>query len=300
MKLSAITISIVINVVLLTMMLTSATTTEMSSGMYAVAENGGYVSGNLKPEITCISLGDTDFVRAISEDEVQGFSALFANEDNTLGTVTAARFPGSPSGGSATVKDPAKSYALLKFKAPVSPINTLLIQSNIPSSISSDQFTAAVSNAGTTWNNNGVVARTFYGTVNDALPGIKAQVHDHNFVQSFKYSSNSWLAATYFDSREFYSTASITDADTIYNSRYSYSTDTTKTQDANLRFVDLQAVALHEMGHPIGLDDIYNKQNLAWDTSEVMNSYIWGKPRITLGVGDKAGLKAKYPSDVIV
>ena len=298
MKLIAITISS-ISIVLLCMMLTSATTTEMSGGMYTVAENGGYISGVLKPGITCISLGDTDFVRAISADEVQGFSALFANDDNTLGTVTAARFPGSPSGGSNTVKDPAKSYALLKFKAPVSPINTLLIQSST-NPISPDQFTAAVSNAGVTWNNNGVVARTFYGSVSDAPYGIQAQAHDHNFVQSFKSSSNSWLAATYFDSREFYSTASITDADTIYNSRYAYSTDTAKTQNANLRFVDLQAVALHEMGHPIGLDDIYNKPNMAWDTSEVMNSYIWGKPLYTLGVGDKAGLKAKYPSAVIV
>jgi hypothetical protein len=296
LKLSAITIS-VISIVLLSMMLTSATT-EMSGGMSAVAENGGYISGTLKPGITCISLGDTDLVRAISEDEVQGFSALFANDDNTLGTVTAARFSRPP--GGSTVKDPAKCYALLKFEAPVSPINTLLIQSSRPSSISPDQFKEAVLNAGATWNDNGVVARDFYGTVSDAPSGTQSLAHDHNFVQSFQYSSNNWLAATYFDSREFYSTASITDADTIYNSRYAYSTDTTKTQKANLRFVDLQAVALHEMGHPIGLDDIYNKPTMAWDTSEVMNSYIWGMPRYTLGVGDKSGLKAKYPGDVIV
>jgi hypothetical protein len=48
------------------------------------------------------------------------------------------------------------------------------------------------------------------------------------------------------------------------------------------------------MGHPIGLDDIYNKADKKWDTTEVMNSYIWGEPRYSLGLGDKAGLKAKY------
>lgn len=279
-------------------MMSVSATTKMVGGIDAVADNGGFISGTLKPGITSISLGDTDFIRGISADEVQGFSALFANDDNTLGTATARRASWWPWGGSSTtVKDPAKSYALLKFKAPVLPINWLLIQSSRPSSISSDQFTGALSTAETTWNSNGVAKRNdFYGTVSDALPGQAAQANDGKFVQSFKRSSDSWLAATYFSSADFYSTGPIKDADTIYNSRWAYSTDPTVTKNANLRYVDLQAVALHEMGHPIGLDDIYNKADKKWDTSEVMNSYIWGQPRFVLGVGDKAGLVAKYGS----
>jgi hypothetical protein len=290
------TIAILITCIYLVGVMSVSATEEMVGGIDVIADNGGFISGTLEPGITSISLGDTDFIRDINADEVQGFSAFFANDDNTLGTVTARRASWWPWGGSTTttVKDPAKSYALLKFKAPASPIDTLLIQSSRPSSISPDQFTTAVLNADATWNSNGVVARTFYGTVSDAPVGTSAQKNDKKFVQSFKYSSDSWLAATYFSSNEFYSTASITDADTIYNTKYAYSTDTTLTKNANKRFVDLQAVALHEMGHPIGLDDIYNKADKKWDTTEVMNSYIWGQPRYTLGIGDKAGLVAKY------
>jgi hypothetical protein len=292
------TIAILIICIYLVGMISVSATVEMVGGIDVIAENAGF-SGTLKPGITSITLGDTEFIRDINADEVQGFSALFANDDNTLGTVTARRASWWPWGGSTTttVKDPAKSYALLKFKAPDTPINTLLIDSGLPSSISFDTFKNTILTAGETWNNNGVVKKRttdFYGDVSLAPSGTKAQANDKKFVQSFQYFKDSWLAATYFSSKEFSSTASITDADTIYNTKYAYSTDPIKTTDANQRFVDLETVALHEMGHPIGLDDIYNKADKKWDISEVMNSYIWGEIKHGLGKGDQSGLVAKY------
>lgn len=293
MKLSAITIS-VISIFLFGMMLASATS-ELSGGMDVVVNNGGSISGVARPGSTSISLADNAFTRDFNVGEDQEFDALFANDDNTLGTASATRYSwfGGFFGPTTKTKDPSKSYALLSFKAPDAPIDIQLLKSTIPAStITADQFTQSVTNAGGTWNNNGVVSKQFFGTVKDALSTTKAQANDKNFVQSFAKSSQSWIACSWLTS----SSNKLTDWDVIYNTRYTFSTNPSLTQNANLRYVDLQAVALHEMGHAVGLDDIYNKPALSWDTDEVMNSYIWGKPRYTFGPGDLSGLKAKYGS----
>lgn len=287
MKLSTITISFLC-IFLLSMLLASATTSEMGGGMGVLAENGGYISGVSGPGSNSIFLGDATFTRDIGAGEDQEFDALFANDDGTLGTVRAAWSWFSPR--KPTKKPAEECYALLGFKAPDDSINVLLLQGTRPTSISPGQFTGSVTTAGDTWNHNGVVSKTFFGTVTDAPAGTKAQANDGNFVQSFTRSSGSWLAGSWLTS----SGGKLTDWDVMYNTRYSYSTDPGKTGNARLRYVDLQAVALHEMGHAVGLDDIYNKADKSWDTSEVMNSYIWGYPRYSFGVGDLAGLKAKY------
>ena len=56
--------------------------------------------------------------------------------------------------------------------------------------------------------------------------------------------------------------------------------------------IDFQSVALHEMGHTIGLGDLYNKAQFATDTRQVMHYYTGVKR--TLGNGDATGVWKLY------
>jgi len=286
MKLSGSILSIII-ILLLSTLVASATSSEMSGGMGVVANNGGALSGISTPTSTSLQLGDSIFTRDFNEGEIQGFAALFANDDNTLGTVSAVRYSTSSPG--------APAYATLDFKAPSkTSMNILLKQSTRPSTITNTQFTDSIKAAGNTWNTNGVVNRVpdvpFFGSVSDASTFQRAQANDGKFVHSFSYSSGNWLAGNWFTVIN----SELKDSDVIYNKRYKFSTNLGLVSDATKRYVDLQTVALHELGHNVGLDDIYNKQSLWWDESEVMNDYHWGVPKRILGAGDKNGLMAIY------
>jgi hypothetical protein len=285
----------IIGILLLGMVVASATSSEMSGGMSVAADNGGYISGVSEPGSYSVMLGDSAFTRDINAGEEQEFDALFANDDNTFGAAKATWSLSSR----ITKKDPSKCYALLTFKAPDKLMDIELLQSTRPDSISHDEFIASVKTAGSTWN-LAVKSRDFFGTVSDDTDGTPPQANDGHFVQSFgSYPGSSWLAGSWLT----WNTKSkkLIDCDVIYNKAYElnnkayeYSANQELTKDASLYLVDLQAVALHEMGHAVGLDDIYNKPDKSWDTSEVMNYYILGQPRYDLGAGDKAGLKAKY------
>jgi hypothetical protein len=56
--------------------------------------------------------------------------------------------------------------------------------------------------------------------------------------------------------------------------------------------LDVQTVALHEMGHTIGLGDTYLHDIYQYDLSQIMGYYD-GVQR-TLGSGDNAGVKKLY------
>jgi hypothetical protein len=78
----------------------------------------------------------------------------------------------------------------------------------------------------------------------------------------------------------------IVESDTAFNSNYLWST----TGESGK--IDLQSVALHELGHTIGLGDIYNKAEFIKDTRQVMHYYTGIKR--TLGNGDKTGVWKLY------
>jgi hypothetical protein len=76
----------------------------------------------------------------------------------------------------------------------------------------------------------------------------------------------------------------IVECDIAFNSNYRWST-----QGSN---IDVQSVALHELGHMIGMGDIYNKAEFYRDTRQVMHYYTGVKR--TLGNGDKTGVWKLY------
>jgi hypothetical protein len=78
----------------------------------------------------------------------------------------------------------------------------------------------------------------------------------------------------------------IVESDIAFNSNYRWTT----TGESGK--YDFQSVALHEMGHTIGLGDLYNKATFSKDTDQVMHYYTGVKR--TLGNGDATGVWKLY------
>ncbi len=77
----------------------------------------------------------------------------------------------------------------------------------------------------------------------------------------------------------------ILETDISFNSNYKWTT-------TGGTGYDFQSVALHELGHSIGLGDLYNKARFAKDTRQVMHYYTGVKR--TLGNGDATGVWNLY------
>lgn len=88
------------------------------------------------------------------------------------------------------------------------------------------------------------------------------------------------------------------ESDVSYNTAYSWTTDASKAwlapENAPLsdNILDVQTVALHEMGHTIGLGDTYLHDIYQYDLSQIMGFYD-GVQR-TLGSCDNADVKKLY------
>jgi hypothetical protein len=91
----------------------------------------------------------------------------------------------------------------------------------------------------------------------------------------------------------------ITESDTWYNLDYDWTTSLTTAQTTSK--MDLQSVALHELGHCIGMGDIYSttyggvlppSDERTKDFDQVMNLY--NGPQRKLGKGDIAGAQILY------
>ncbi len=80
----------------------------------------------------------------------------------------------------------------------------------------------------------------------------------------------------------------IVESDMTINSRLKWTCDPAKEPSK----LDFQSVVLHELGHTLGLGDIYNKAAFSKDTRQVMHYYTGVKR--TLGNGDATGVWKLY------
>ena len=90
--------------------------------------------------------------------------------------------------------------------------------------------------------------------------------------------ARTWYSSTLVDG---YKTA--LDSDLVFNTKYSWRTD------GSTGGVDVQSIALHELGHTLGLSDLYTSA----DSAQTMYGYYDGKDH-TLGNGDAAGIWKLY------
>ena len=75
------------------------------------------------------------------------------------------------------------------------------------------------------------------------------------------------------------------ESDVVYNSNVNWATD-------GVNKYDVQAVAIHELGHTIRLADIYGVAQFGSDTDEMMHYYAG--PRRSLGPGESNRCPALY------
>jgi hypothetical protein len=99
--------------------------------------------------------------------------------------------------------------------------------------------------------------------------------------------------------RTWTSSGIVKESDVCYNTGYSWTTDwatsNTKNNLGQYLYVDVQSIALHELGHATGLGDLYLLDPASPgynDWYQIMNSY--NGPQRYLGAGDIAGLQGIY------
>ncbi len=137
---------------------------------------------------------------------------------------------------------------------------------------------AAIQRAFATWNDCGADFSVLYGGVSSATTYPISAMDGYNDIY---FSSSSGfptgvLAMNYY----WYSgTSTMVESDIIFNDGYLWA------DGAVTGRIDVQTVALHELGHTVGLDDQYG------DTDEVMGAGLMGSTRRTLSSYDIAGAK---------
>ena len=97
------------------------------------------------------------------------------------------------------------------------------------------------------------------------------------FLNNCLAYSRTWYKSTLVDGYK-----TIVDSDIVFNTKYAWRTSGTVG-------ADVQTIALHEMGHSLGLGDLYASA----DSEQVMYGY-YKKVKIVLGAGDKAGIAKLY------
>ncbi len=146
----------------------------------------------------------------------------------------------------------------------------------------------AIANAANTWDagtNQNLFADTSLVTIS---PTVKADTYDGSNTVAW----NSFSAGALAYARTWYRTSKVdgyysaVESDINLNTAYSWSTTGTGSK------IDVQSVLLHEMGHSIGLGDLYGKSQFASDTRQVMHYYTGVKR--TLGNGDATGVWKLY------
>lgn len=145
----------------------------------------------------------------------------------------------------------------------------------------------AIITAAETWDYHTIKKELFANSILISS-SVSADKGDGKSVHAFKPISGSAIAyaRTYWDSSN-----TVVESDVCYNTRLGWTT----TWGSTYPTVDLQSIALHELGHTVGMGDLYLPsipEPAHSDWSQIMNSY--DGPQHNLGEGDIMGLKLKY------
>lgn len=187
----------------------------------------------------------------------------------------------------------------------------------MPSELTTTTSKDAISAAANTWDD--VADGNLFSDINTVIvdenkvvddPFSSSPKNDGYNVHGWKAFGNSFVALNrwWTDGTKKDGFYTITESDTWYNLDYEWTTSLTTAQTTSK--MDLQSVALHELGHCIGLGDIYSttyggvlppSDERTSDYEQVMNLY--DEPQRTLGNGDITGTQVLYgraPSEIIV
>lgn len=159
--------------------------------------------------------------------------------------------------------------------------------STVPSSVGQEQAKTAVANSFATWD-----ALVSAVTLSEDTPAsaTRARLDGQNAVL-WKRQSLSTLAVTYV----WYNTQTkeALENDLVFNARHRWSYTPYTPSCSSLNSYDVQNIGTHEVGHWMGLDDMYGSSGV--DLTMYGYGSIGELKKDTLTTGDKNGLNALYP-----
>lgn len=156
--------------------------------------------------------------------------------------------------------------------------------------LTSSSVSGAIKNASETWDaasNQNLFADSGLVTLNAS---VKADSYNKINTINWKPMTTGCnvlaYARTYYKSTKVDNYYSAIESDIVMNSNYGWRTSPTGTK------IDTESILLHEMGHTLGLGDLYGKTEFVNDKRQVMHYYTGTKR--TLGNGDKTGIWKLY------
>jgi len=250
----------------------------------------------------------TSGLRMLADDSSLGsFSTSVLNMGLTgaKGASASTKVATTATGGSYT----SYKFTGFRWNTKNPKVQLYLNPKNAPSGLSATSTQQAIAAAANTWD-NAVSANLFADGTTVKIDSTKVvddpfsirPKRDGYSVHGWKKFSNSFLAYNRWwgSAPKVGGYYSLTESDVWYNLNYQWTTSLSVAQNSNSK-LDLMSVALHELGHSVGLDDIYSTQYggtlspsdpRTKDYEQVMNLY--NGPQRTLGNGDKYGLRKLY------
>lgn len=147
----------------------------------------------------------------------------------------------------------------------------------------------AISSAAEEW--DAVTNQELFANSVTTSPSVKADTRDNTNVAAWKSFTGTTASGALAYSRTWYSMTKVggyysaIESDLSFNTNYGWSTTGTKNYD-------VRTTAIHELGHTIGLGDLYGKSQFASDTRQIMHYYTGAGKH--LGNGDKTGAWLLY------
>jgi hypothetical protein len=241
--------------------------------------------------------------------DIGSFDVSVLNFD-LAGTKKAAKASKTTKSAAAATGGSYSSYKLTGYRWNVldPQIQLYLNPTDTPTGITSTSSKNAISAAANTWDD--AVAGNIFADKTTVIVDTKKVVDDpfsktpkkdgYN-VHGWKKFGNSFIALNrwWTDGSKVGDYYSIIESDTWYNLDYKWTTSLTTAEKTGK--LDLQSVALHELGHCIGMGDIYSttyggnlppSDERTKDFEQTMNLY--NGPQRTLGKGDITGAQILY------
>jgi hypothetical protein len=275
---------------------------DLTAGISAAAGKNAAISGNLnalgvemldRESLQTLSSGDVamsvDGLYYMTDGGLGSFGLSAANTGKeTVSSDTSALLAGPVSkaaGGN------ANAYSLTGYRWNTRDPQLKFVLKNDAYLTSEGLNTRAVKNAIT------AAANTWDGASNQNLfadsnlvtldPTVQADSYNKINTVCWKPSgSSNYLGYT----RTWYNSKTVDGYNTALDSDIVFNTNTKWTTCGN--GIDVQSVALHEMGHTLGLGDIYGQAQFSKDARQVMHYYTGVKR--TLGNGDATGIWRLY------